>query len=204
MMADISDLSVPIRAGSEPGILQTVRRGDVRVALWARPIPGPLAAALDALPVQNLPRLRRNLNVSQVAAEVQECCVAAGAQDCAASLSAEISKLAAMAAGVFGTPDLRLRLDVSEGQSCPKWHVDAVIARLLCTFRGAGTQFGPAGPDGHPQTVHQMARGAVGIFRGSRGVASDATPVLHRSPPKRPGEPRLLLVIDPAEDEDRF
>lgn len=38
--------------------------------------------------------------------------------------------------------NLRLRFDVINFNGCPKFHVDAVKARLVCTYRGTGTQYG--------------------------------------------------------------
>jgi hypothetical protein len=101
---------------------------------------------------------------------------------------------------VFGSPLLELRLDVTEGQPCPKWHVDAVPGRLICTLRGPGTEFGSIGPDGEPQAIRRMARGAVGIFRGVLWPGRELAAVVHRSPPRNAGGPRLLVVIDPIDD----
>lgn len=193
-------IATAINRGADPRVLRTLGMGGVALALWNRELPEPLAADLDTLPVERLPRLRRRVGVHQVAAVVRAAGDAAGAGDCIEPLANEVEHLASLAANVFASPLLRLRLDVTEGQPCPKWHVDAVPGRLLCTLRGPGTEYGPIGPGGEPQSVHRMARGAVGVFRGALWPGRELAAVLHRSPPREAGGPRLLVVIDPVDD----
>ena len=92
-----------------------------------------------------------------------------------------------------------LRVEVTDGQSCPKWHLDAVRARLLCTLRGAGTQFGPVSGPAQVDRIRQMPTGTAALFRG-RNWGVQPTGILHRSPPVIPGQTRLLVVVDPVEE----
>ncbi len=189
-----------MNSSADPRVLQTLGMEGVSLALWERALPERLSMALDALPVERLPRLRRRLAVHQVATAVSEACDEAGTGDCAGLLAADIEELATHAMRVFASPLLELRLDVTEGQACPKWHVDAVPGRLLCTLRGPGTEYGPIGPNAEPQSVHRMARGAVGVFRGVLWPGQELAAIVHRSPPREVGGPRYLVVIDPVED----
>jgi hypothetical protein len=87
---------------------------------------------------------------------------------------------------------------VVRDDACARFHVDNVRARLLCTYRGPGTEYADlaaaaAGPEG------RLARGAVAVFRGLRWEGAGVG-LLHRSPPiDGTGATRLLLAIDAAD-----
>lgn len=97
---------------------------------------------------------------------------------------------------------LRFRLDIISTNACRKFHVDAIRARLICTYRGTGTQLGHARPGTEPGQVMTVATGAPLLLRGSLWPADPAAGLLHRSPPiEGSGETRLVLVLDPVFDE---
>lgn len=200
MSVDIPGIATAMNSSADPRVLQTLGMEGVSLALWERPLPPGLPEALDALPAERLPRLRRRLAVGQVVAAVRLAAIDAEAGSCTEPLAGEVGMLADLADGLFASPQLEIRLDVTEGRPRPKWHVDAVRGRLLCTLRGPGTEFGPIGPGGEPQSVHRMARGAVGVFRGALWPGRELAAIVHRSPPNTAGGPRLLIVIDPVDD----
>lgn len=186
---------------ADPRILRTLAMEGVSLALWDRRLSENLTRILDALPAAQLPTMRQSLNVNHVSAGVHATCIASGAHACADELARDIADIAQHASDVFATRLLEIRLDATQGQPCPKWHLDAVPARLLCSLRGPGTEFGPIGPGDTPQSIHRMARGAVGVFRGALWPARQPAGILHRSPPGNEGNTRLLLVIDPIRDD---
>lgn len=196
--------AVAVRRGADPDVLRAVRQPGVAAALWERaPDPG-FAAWIDALPAARLPRLRALLDASRARDAIAAACDSAGLpvgpeRDC---LADDAAALAALFAGIARTSLIRLRLDVIETDGCRKFHVDNTPLRLLCAYRGAGTEFGvaaslaPAG--GAPDRVERAPRAAALALRGLLWPGEPPA-LLHRSPPMgaRP-EPRLLLVIDPA------
>jgi hypothetical protein len=109
--------------------------------------------------------------------------------------------------------DLGLRLCVTRGQPCPRFHVDRVGLRLICTLRGPGTQWlEHADVDrrrlGLPGTTDEasglLRRGAVvqalapfdvGIFKGEAWPGNGGRGAVHRSPPTDGGW-RLLATFD--------
>lgn len=107
--------------------------------------------------------------------------------------------LATIASEILSSLLVELRLDVRSGQACPKWHLDSVHARMLCTMRGPGTEFGPARPDGTPSAVHRLPTGAAALFRGLLWPGRELPGIVHRSPPACAGATRLLLVVDPVD-----
>jgi hypothetical protein len=199
MMTNPSRLATAMNSSTDPRVLQTLGMEGVSLALWTRAMPEDLAKALDVLAPDRLPRLRCRLSPRDVADAVRTACFEAGTGACAGPLAAEAESLAAHAMQVFASPLLEVRLDVTEGQPCPKWHIDAVPGRLICTLRGPGTEYAAIRPNGEPRSTHRMARGAVGAFRGSLWPGRDRAAIVHRSPPADAGGPRLLIVIDPVD-----
>jgi len=104
---------------------------------------------------------------------------------------------------VMKAPYLRLRFDVISHNACNRFHVDAMTARLICTCRAAGTQYGLANAAGDPETVHTVPTGAAIVLRGKRWPPKAKVDLVHRSPPiQGTGQTRLVLVLDPIADLD--
>lgn len=114
-------------------------------------------------------------------------------------LEADVAELVAIFAELMQVNQVRLRFDAINTNACRRFHIDAVKARLLCTYRGHGTEFGIVETDGEaPKGVQTAAIGSPLILRGicwPDGGSYNA--VRHRSPPiEGTGETRLLLVLD--------
>lgn len=114
-------------------------------------------------------------------------------------LEADVAELVAIFAELMQVDEVRLRFDAINTNACRRFHIDAVKARLLCTYRGHGTEFGTVETnDEVPKGVHTASVGSPLILRGTRwpnGGFHNA--VRHRSPPiEGTGETRLLLVLD--------
>lgn len=183
----------PVAEAPGAGVLDAVKRADVGAAIWRRSLDPALAAWADACPDHRLPAARFESTVAEAGRAL-----AAAAPE-APLLAADAAALAARFAAIMGVGRLRLRLDVIRDDACRLWHLDRVRARLLCAYRGAGTEFGPGRPGGTPRAARALARGDVGIFRGSLWPWAGET-LLHRSPPMAArAETRLLLVIDDAD-----
>ena len=203
MSGTLPRLATAVNSGAESAVLRTVAMEGVGLALWDRRPPGDFRAWLDALPDPRLPSLRATTPAMRVGPAVAGACAAAGLPEGPHRdrLVGDIAEMARVFAEVLAAPVLDIRLDVATGQACPKWHVDTVRARLLCTLRGPGTEFGAASPDGTPAQLHRVPTGSAGLFRGLLWPGPDVMGIVHRSPPARAGAAaRLLLVLDPAED----
>ena len=97
---------------------------------------------------------------------------------------------------------LNFRLDVINSNACRKFHVDAVEARVVCTLRGTGTQYGYS-TDGHdPDVIETTPRYCSIFLRGTLWPTVPDTHFVHRSPPiAGTGEYRLVAVMDAATEE---
>lgn len=199
----LTDAAVGVGLANDPSALNVFLRPGCAAAIWQRQTPPDVQAWITALDPALLPKGRVVLPTAHVARVVQQLCDMSGLPDGPERdwLQADIALLADTFADLMTTPYLRLRLDVVKTNACRKFHIDAVTARLVCTYRGIGTQYGIS-TDGHdPKRVFTVQTGAPILLRGTLWPDQPASGLLHRSPPiEGSGETRLLLVLDPIHD----
>lgn len=133
------------------------------------------------------------------------------------TFAADLDLLASVFCTVMGTRFARIRVDVTTQRTCPRFHVDNVQARLLCTYRGPGTEYldrryadcsrlGP-GSGGLPDEssglvrdaagVHRMPALTIALLKGGRWPHAGSQGAIHRSPEMSPGAgPRVMVAID--------
>ena len=121
----------------------------------------------------------------------------------------DISAMADIFSDVMQVPYVRLRLDVITTNACRKFHIDAVTARLVCTYRGTGTQYGVSVDGAEPEHVFTVPTSSPIVLRGTLWPEAPSSGLRHRSPPiEGTGETRLVLVLDPLneleEDAERY
>lgn len=199
--APIPRPATAMNSAADPRVLGTIAMPGVAVALWSHAPDPAFQQWLDALPPERLPRLRRTLRPQEAVAAIADACDASGLPQGPQrqALTAHVARLTAEAATHLGALLVTLRIEVTQGQPCPKWHMDGTRARLICTLRGPGTQFGPATGPAEVIRPQQMPTGSAALFRG-RDWRGEPTGILHRSPPAEPGRTRLLVVVDPVDE----
>ncbi len=200
-------LAFGVVEGADPAILAGIGQPGVAAAIWRRPREPGFAAWLDALPPERLPRLRTLTTPDHVERVVHAACDSAATPEGPHRdrLASDAAALALILSRVAVQPLIEVRLEVVDTDKCHRFHIDRVRCRMLCTYRGAGTQYGAAQPgaDRDPVDVHQLDAADAALFRGAFWPGAEFVGVLHRSPPlARAGETRLLLVIDPVDDVD--
>jgi hypothetical protein len=189
---------------ADPKVLLDVRRSEVNLAVWDRTLPTMLSPALrlltEAAPFTAVVEDTPQAAVDALAAKLLA--------DAPLDLLLDIRRLALLFAAVIDTGGaLRIRLEAITGRACHRWHADAVGLRLLCTYRGPGTEWLPLAGGAavarslHPKTLpgepRRVATGAVAILKGEGFAGNAGFGCIHRSPPAGPGErARLLLCID--------
>lgn len=190
-----------VHAGPNPDALRQIGAEGIAAAIWQRERSAAFAGWIDALPAAQLPRLRTTLGHETVAAAVHAACDNAGTPRGTMRdwLAEDAAALAQLFSAITDAPMLQLRMDVIDSNACTRFHLDRVSARLLCTYRGAGTEYGAARPREAPAHIARVPTGAAALFRGALWSDGEATELLHRSPPVvGTGETRLLLVLDTA------
>ncbi|MEO1677831.1 MAG: DUF1826 domain-containing protein [Pseudomonadota bacterium] len=188
-----------------PEALTALNEPDCAAAIWRRRIPTRVQDSLDQLDPECLPKGRIILRPDEVGDAVEHLCDMAGLPDGPERtwLETDISALSQVFARLMSARHLRVRLDVVTTNSCRKFHVDAVHARLVCTYRGTGTQYGISTDGDDPRRVFTVPTGAPILLRGALWPESPPSGLRHRSPPiEGTGESRLVLVLDPINDPE--
>lgn len=191
--------------GGDPAILRAIAEAGVAAAIWRRPREPGFAAWIDALPPERLPRLRTLTTAEHVERVVHAACDAAGTPEGPHRdrLASDAAALALILSRIASQPLIEIRLEVVDSNKCCKFHVDRVRCRMICTYSGAGTQYGAASPgaDHQPVEINKLGPADAALFRGALWPGAEFPGVLHRSPPITGArETRLLLVIDPVDD----
>lgn len=191
-----------VMSGPEPEILADIHLRGVAASIWNRPCEPAFVDWIDGLPVESLPELRTTVPVHLAEAAAIAACEQAKIPSSSERdiLTGDIAALAMMLSKTLDVRQMRIRLDVSDEMMCPKFHMDNVPARLLCTYRGPGTDYVPQEDLSEPSRIKSVKRGAVALFRGSAWSGEERTGLLHRSPAVDESVgARLLLVIDPID-----
>ncbi len=201
--AEPDRVTTAMKSASDPRVLGAVALENTAVSVWRRTQADSLRSWIARSVSAGFPDIRAVLRVSDVKASLDEAFEAAGLSDDPArdAFVRDIADLARRFSEIATTPRLRLRLEAVDHVVCPSFHIDSLRARLICTYFGRGTEFGAARPDGEPKRVIELSTGEVAVFRGLHWPGHETTGVVHRSPQTKPGEMRLVLVIDPDEAE---
>ena len=130
---------------------------------------------------------------------------------------ADIATLCALYADLFGLQGIGLRLRTLDKPMCPKFHVDSVTCRLVCTYGGIGTEWLVDSDVNRPKlgvgsgslsdaesglvlnanAIQVMPAYAIGLLKGSAWEGNEEHGAVHRSPQETGASPRrLLLTLD--------
>lgn len=203
--ATITDAAVGVAVAEKPEDLNVIRKPGCAAAIWPRQSQPGFQAWLDCLAPENLPNGRIVLRPEAVPDAVTRLCDIAQTPPCAerAQLIDDVAALAEMFADVMQPPFLRLRLQAVQTNACRKFHIDALTARLICTYRGTGTQYGISTDGNDPKRVFCVPTGSPIMLRGTHWPEHPLSGLLHRSPPiEGTDETRLVLVLDPVSDPE--
>jgi hypothetical protein len=198
---EVRDAAIGVGVSETPEGLSAIRHPGCAAAIWRRQSLAGFRSWIDGLDPAQLPSARVVARAGDARDVAQQICEASGTPEGPerARLIDDIGALADIFAGLMGAGWLRLRLDVVTTNACRKFHIDAVTARLVCTYRGAGTQYGISTDGAEPRRVFTVPTGAPVVLRGTRWPGGLRSGLLHRSPPiEGTGETRLVLVLDPV------
>ena len=203
LVHDLPPIKPNLPRVTDPADLTVLTAPDCPAAIWSRQHSETLSVWLDRLPASQLPRWRETVAVEEVSDAVRDACAEAGTPEGVErdELITEIQMLADTFAALMKVAAVLLRLDVITSNACKRFHIDAVSARLICTFRGTGTQLVAAESADDPGAVLTVSRGSPILLKGTLWPDAPASGLLHRSPPiEGTGETRLVLVFDPVFD----
>ena len=197
--------AIGVGIASAAADLSVIHKPGCAAAIWRRQVGPGLQSYLDALDPAVFPRARIMLRPDTVYRTVTELCAASGMPDTddRTAWIDDIALLAGQFAILTKAPYLRLRLEVVTTDACRKFHIDAVTARLICTYRGTGTQYGISTNGTEPSRVFTVTTGMPMILRGTLWPSDPPSGLMHRSPPiEGTDEARFVLVLDPIFDPE--
>ena len=205
MTQTVRSADIGVDLVEDPSALRVFVTPECAATVWHRHTPPEVQTWLDGVPPDALPKCREILPPQEIADMLLQLFDTNGLpigpeRDW---LLNDIVSLADVFSNLMRAKFLRLRLDVVTTNACRKFHVDALSARLVCTYRGTGTQYGLSAGNGDPAQVFTVGTGAPILLRGTHWPAQPPSGLLHRSPPiEGSGETRLVLVLDPIPDPD--
>jgi len=133
------------------------------------------------------------------------------------AMKADIALLLDIYADLVGCSSMGLRVEITKQAMCPRFHVDRVGIRLLCTFRGSATEWLEdewvdrsklgGGASRLPDETSGLMRDPAGIghaepfdlvlLKGCAWPGNELHGAIHRSPSvPTHSAPRVLLGID--------
>ena len=189
-----------INVADTPEGLSRIQDPDCAVAIWNRRPLERFQSWLDGLAQDQLPKARVILRPKDVGDAVGQICELSGTPDRPerGRLVDDVTALADILAGLTKAPFLRLRFDIVTTNACRRFHTDAVTLRLVCTYRGTGTQYGVIDGGSEPNSISTVPTGSPILLRGTLWPPQTQCDIRHRSPPiEGTGEIRLVLVLDP-------
>jgi hypothetical protein len=203
----IQNTAVGVGVSQTPEGLSVINEPSYAGAIWQRrPLPR-FQSWIDNLDPACLPKARVIIPISNVRNAIIQICDISGTPDCPEReiLADDASALATIFNDIIPSSHFQLRFDVVKTNACRKFHIDAVTARLICTYRGSGTQYGISTDGAEPNRIFSVPTGSAMLLRGTLWPEKPKSGLLHRSPPiEGKDETRLLLVLDPVTDMENI
>ncbi|MEP2641274.1 DUF1826 domain-containing protein [Roseobacter sp.] len=201
----VKNAAVGVAIADKPDDLAAIKTPGCAAAIWRRPVEPGFQTWLDALRPDRLPHGRIAMRHKAVRGAVERLCDLANTPKSAERtyLINDIAALANLFEGLMPSGHVRLRLEPVRSNACRKFHIDALTARLICTYRGTGTQYGISTDGLDPARVFTVPTGSPVVLRGTLWPETPRSGLLHRSPPiEGTDETRLVLVLDPVFDPE--
>ncbi|MCG8614372.1 MAG: DUF1826 domain-containing protein [Pseudomonadales bacterium] len=200
---------------NEPECLTSILRDHVNLAVWHRNLDAGISRFVtDLLGLRTEYSTMQYLSVTRP--EDMALQVSSGLPTEFVSLHGfqawldDITLLIDMYCCLFEPQMVGFRLHIVDRAMCPRFHVDRVPVRLLCTYGGLGTQWleessvvRPDEPDARlpeqitsPAQIQSVPTGSVALLKGSAWIGNEAHGIVHRSPPASTDDTRLILGLD--------
>ncbi|MEO1460476.1 MAG: DUF1826 domain-containing protein, partial [Pseudomonadota bacterium] len=178
------EADAPVRVGvtEVPEGLAAIHHPACAAAVWRREPLARFQTWIDALAPEHLPRAHLVLRHDMVRDAVAEVCEARGTPGGPerALLIDDTAALAHLFAELTRATYLRLRFEIVRRGAARPGDAGAVPVRLVCTYRGTGTQYAITAEGGVPRRVFTVPTGAPILLRRP---AHPGSGFLHRSPP---------------------
>ena len=202
----------PHVTGDRSAELRQILNPGVNLCLWQRPVQPEVARELSPLRASHLPDVRRRISPASFDDDVSALLTQQGLDPVAFKYwRDDLRGLADLFFSVSGGRDVVLRLETTDDDGCRRFHIDRTHLRLLCTYRGPGTEWltneqvnrdaqGNGAPNeriirfGEPSRFEPFW---VGILKGDAFPGNADLGLVHRSPQiAGSGQTRVLFCLD--------
>lgn len=207
MQAEAISLS-PVRATEDPRVWTEIFTPAVNLAVWRRQLGDHVRQGVQALLAERPSlRIQESGTVTKLMARLKQ---ALGNDSALLPLQEDIALGLEMFHVLFDQDTIGLRLTGLDKAMCPRFHVDRVLVRGICTYAGPATEWLPneciparaqqSGPllipiEAEQHTQH-LPIGAFALMKGESWEGNQGNGLVHRSPPCTSADPRLLLTLD--------
>lgn len=199
-------------AGQQADVLSRILEPDVNLSLWQRPPQSAISAELSLLRAVHLPDVRCRTSRLSFDDDVSALLREQGLDPLAfPHWRRDLCRLATAFFGLSGERNVVLRLETTAEDGCRRFHVDRTRLRLLCTYRGPGTEWltdaqvdrvaqATGAPNDEIVRFGEPARFEpfwVGVMKGEIYPGNAGRGLVHRSPPVAgSGQVRVLACLD--------
>lgn len=202
--------------------LSAIYSNHVNLAEWQRVLSAPVRAYASGVAKQHPGFSLRQVVPADMDAEslAQQLPAPEGSlQQSRIAFAQDLQLLCEMYACLFDLDQIGMRISALNRAMCPRFHVDHVICRLICTYFGSGTEWLPESSvtrttlgiidmkPGNAEAVTDINRcepdvqmltvGSVGLLKGERWPGNEGRGLVHRSPAASAELPRLVVTLDP-------
>ncbi|MBK1650225.1 DUF1826 domain-containing protein [Rhabdochromatium marinum] len=193
-------------------VLHRINEPKVTLTLWRRSAVEAITREVALLRAADLPDVRCTTSPATFDADIGALLNAQGLDPQSFSTwRADLRQVADHFFAICLARNVTVRIETTDSVGCPRFHVDRTHLRLLCTYRGPGTEW---------LTNAQVDRSAqasgasnerilrygepsrfepfwVGILKGEAYPGNAGGGLVHRSPPiTDPGQTRVLFCLD--------
>lgn len=193
-----------LATNSEPSTLADIYQPDVAIAIWQRQLSSSISDYTKHLMAVSPCLQTRFIEHSQgIATQLQR---ELPLLESRRAFIEDITLMVEMFSCLFELDNVGVRLNVLRKAMCPKFHVDRVPCRLICTYAGeAGTEWlAPRDVDRvgggviprPAATPNNIAIGDVALLKGETWEGNEGKGLVHRSPSASELTPRLVLTLD--------
>jgi hypothetical protein len=198
--------------GDRPTVLRYILNPSVNLCLWQRPAQPAVIRELSSLKASDLPDVRCPTSLDSFDDDVSMLLQQHGLDPFAfKNWRVDLRRLADLYFSVSENRDVTLCLVTTDDDDCRRFHVDRTQLRLLCTYRGPGTEWlideqvdrlaqstGAPNADiirfGEPSEFEPFW---AGILKGDAYPGNAGHGLVHRSPPiAGSGQTRVLFCLD--------
>lgn len=174
-------------ASSKSEVIQRLNSEDADIVIMPQEFSFDITALVQAAAIQDK---RISISYEMASSRIRE-----SLQEmrlCHEDLLREMVRNIDLFSELFGQKQLEIRLEVTDRQSCPKFHCDNVYARMLVTYCGPTTEFIETSA---PDILYHAPLHAIVLLKGHKHPTYQDR-ILHRSPQFAAGDKRLCMIVN--------